>query len=75
MLADVLIFAMRPLYGSYAAQDERLLGLSPLEDQRLAGLVMMGEQLLTLGAFAPSRSSPSTDGSPPTRGRPAASRT
>jgi putative membrane protein len=51
ILADVLIFAMRPLYGSYAEQPERLLGLSPLEDQRLAGLVMMGEQILTLGTF------------------------
>ena len=49
LLADVLIFAQRPLYGSYAERPERLLGLSPLEDQRLAGLVMMGEQLLTLG--------------------------
>jgi putative membrane protein len=51
ILADVLIFAMRPLYGAYAEQPTRLLGLSPLEDQRLAGLVMMGEQLLTLGTF------------------------
>jgi putative membrane protein len=51
ILADVLIFAMRPLYPSYADQPERLLGLSPLQDQRLAGLVMMGEQLLTLGTF------------------------
>jgi putative membrane protein len=51
VLADVLIFAMRPLYGSYAEQPDRLCGLSPLEDQRLAGLVMMGEQLLTLGTF------------------------
>jgi len=49
ILADVLIFAMRPLYGAYADQPDRLLGLSPLADQRLAGLVMMGEQLLTLG--------------------------
>jgi cytochrome c oxidase assembly factor CtaG len=51
ILADVLIFAMRPLYPAYAAQPDRLLGLSPLGDQRLAGLVMMGEQLLTLGTF------------------------
>jgi putative membrane protein len=50
ILADVLIFAMRPLYPAYAEQPDRLLGLSPLADQRLAGLVMMGEQLLTLGA-------------------------
>jgi putative membrane protein len=51
ILADVLIFAMRPLYPSYADQPDRLLGFSPLQDQRLAGLVMMGEQLLTLGTF------------------------
>jgi len=51
ILADILIFAMRPLYPSYAEQPDRLLGLSPLEDQRLAGLVMMVEQLLTLGTF------------------------
>jgi putative membrane protein len=49
ILADVLLFAMRPLYPSYADQTDRLLGLSPLADQRLAGLVMMAEQLLTLG--------------------------
>ena len=52
VLADVLIFAMRPLYGSYAEQPDRLLGLTPLEDQRLAGLVMMSEQVLTLGLCA-----------------------
>ena len=40
---------MRPLYASYADQPERLLGLSPLQDQRLAGIVMMVEQVLTLG--------------------------
>jgi putative membrane protein len=51
ILADVLIFAMKPLYGAYADQPTRLLGLSPLEDQRLAGLVMMVEQLLTIGTF------------------------
>ena len=51
ILSDVLIFAMRPLYPSYAEQTHRLMGLSPLEDQRLAGLVMMAEQLLTLGTF------------------------
>lgn len=51
-LSDVLIFSFDPLYGPYAAQDERLLGLSPLLDQRLAGLTMMLEQTLTLGTFA-----------------------
>jgi putative membrane protein len=51
ILADVLIFAQRPLYPAYAEQPDRLLGLSPVADQRLAGLVMMAEQLLTLGTF------------------------
>lgn len=49
ILSDVLVFSFEPLYGAYAAQDERLLGLSPLLDQRLAGVVMMVEQLMTLG--------------------------
>jgi putative membrane protein len=40
------------LYPAYAAQPVRLLGLSPLKDQQLAGLVMMGEQMLTLGICA-----------------------
>jgi hypothetical protein len=37
------------LYPAYAAQDERLFGFSALFDQRLAGLVMMVEQTITLG--------------------------
>ena len=37
------------LMKDYVAQPDRLLGLSPLKDQQLAGLVMMGEQMLTLG--------------------------
>ena len=49
MLADVLIFSFVPLYPAYAAQDERLLGFSPLRDQRSAGVVMMLEQLLRSG--------------------------
>jgi len=53
MLAYALVFGFEPYYGVYAEQPERLFGLSPLEDQRLAGVVMMLEQLLTLGvAFA-----------------------
>ena len=51
-LANILIFSFSPLYGAYAAQDERLLGLSPLTDQRLAGLVMMVEMLVVLGLAA-----------------------
>ena len=52
ILANVLIFSTSPLYQAYAAQDERLFGLSPLTDQKLAGVVMMGEHLLTLGTCA-----------------------
>lgn len=48
-LSDVLVFSFRPLYPSYAGQDERLFGFTPLLDQQLAGVVMMREQLLTLG--------------------------
>jgi cytochrome c oxidase assembly factor CtaG len=51
ILADVLIFSFHPLYPAYAAQPDRLLALSPVRDQQLAGLVMMAEQLLTLGTF------------------------
>jgi len=50
VLADVLIFASGPLFPSYAVEPERLLGLSPLDDQRLAGLVMLVEQGLALSA-------------------------
>jgi cytochrome c oxidase assembly factor CtaG len=49
ILADILIFSFEPLYPAYAAQDERLFGFSALFDQRLAGLVMMVEQTITLG--------------------------
>ena len=49
ILADVLIFSFHPLYPAYAGQPDRLLGLSPVRDQQLAGLVMMGEQFVTLG--------------------------
>ncbi len=52
ILAYVLILSFSPLYRPYAAQDERLFGLSPLTDQRLAGLVMMSEQVVTLGLCA-----------------------
>jgi cytochrome c oxidase assembly factor CtaG len=51
-LSNVLLFALSPLYGPYAAQDERLFGLSALTDQKLAGLVMMGEQVVMLGLCA-----------------------
>jgi cytochrome c oxidase assembly factor CtaG len=52
LLADWLVFSDRPLYPAYAAQDERLLGMSPLADQQAAALVMLAEQALTLGTLA-----------------------
>lgn len=51
LLAYVMLFSYRPFYGVYAEQDDRLLGLSPLTDQKLSGVVMMVEQLLTVGLF------------------------
>ena len=47
---DALLFSDHPLYRAYAHQPQRLWGLSALTDQRLAGAVMLVEQLLTLGA-------------------------
>ena len=49
LLAYAFVFSFHPYYDVYAKQPERLLGLSPLADQKLAGVVMMVEQLLTLG--------------------------
>jgi cytochrome c oxidase assembly factor CtaG len=49
VLSYVLIFSFQPLYPAYADQPARLFGWSPLLDQQLAGVVMMIEQLLTLG--------------------------
>jgi cytochrome c oxidase assembly factor CtaG len=49
VLTMVLVFSFDPLYPAYAAQDERLWGITPLDDQRLAGIVMMLEQAITLG--------------------------
>jgi putative membrane protein len=50
-LVDALLFSSSPAYARYANQPDRLFGLSPLTDQRLAGVVMMTEQLLALGIF------------------------
>jgi putative membrane protein len=47
-VVDFLLFSSSPRYDRYARAD-RLFGLSALTDQRLAGAVMMVEQLLTLG--------------------------
>ncbi len=49
ILAYVFLFSFRPLFSTYEQQPVRLLGLSPLADQKIAGLVMMAEQTLTLG--------------------------
>ena len=49
LLAYVFVFSFHPYYDVYAEQPERLFGLSPLADQKVAGVVMMAEQALTLG--------------------------
>ena len=49
-LAYVFVFGFEPFYDVYVAQPERLFDLSPLTDQKLAGVVMLVEQLVTLGA-------------------------
>jgi putative membrane protein len=51
-LAAMLAFSSNPLYPFYAAQDERLFGVSPLRDQQLAGVVMIAEQLVSLALCA-----------------------
>ncbi len=49
VLSYVMIFSFEPFYETYSDQPHRLLGLSPLTDQKLAGVVMMVEQAITLG--------------------------
>jgi len=46
-LTDVLVFSFHPLYPLYRGA----YGISASSDQKLAGLVMMAEQLLTLGTL------------------------
>ncbi len=48
VLTSVLVFSFQPLYPFYRGA----YGLSALTDQKLAGIVMMVEQLLVLGTFA-----------------------
>ena len=48
---DVLLFSPSAVYPAYADQQQRLLGVSTLTDQKLAGSIMLVEQLLTLGTF------------------------
>jgi putative membrane protein len=50
-ISDAMIFSPTAVYSSYAAQPERLLGLGVMTDQRLAGLIMLVEQLVTFGTF------------------------
>ncbi len=45
----MILFEFKPLFSTYVDQPARLLGISPLTDQRLAGVVMMVEQGLTVG--------------------------
>ncbi|HVS84878.1 MAG TPA: cytochrome c oxidase assembly protein, partial [Gaiellaceae bacterium] len=45
VLADVLVFSFTSLYPYYHGA----YGISAVTDQQLSGIVMMGEQLLTLG--------------------------
>lgn len=47
-LSNTLLLSLHPLYAGYADQPVRLWGLSALTDQRLAGAVMMIEQLASL---------------------------
>ena len=49
VLAYVFMFGFEPYYDVYVEQPERLFGLSPLTDQKLAGVTMMAEQALTVG--------------------------
>ena len=48
-MAYVILFDPTPLFSTYVGQRDRLLGLSALTDQKLAGVVMMTEQLATVG--------------------------
>ena len=50
-ISDAMIFSPTAVYHSYAAQPARLLGIGVMTDQRLAGLIMLVEQLLTFGTF------------------------
>lgn len=51
-LANALLLTYSPLYPAYAVQEDRPFGLTALGDQELAGLVMLAEQVASLGTFA-----------------------
>jgi len=76
ILAYIILFDFRPLFSTYEDEPVRLLGLSPLTDQKLAGLVMMLEQTATVGlAFflllRTSRRQQAESGIPSPHGQPA----
>ena len=50
MLSMALVLTQRPLYDTYAEVGGGLFDMSALADQDAAGLVMMLEQILVLGA-------------------------
>jgi len=52
VLANVLVLSYRPLYPDYDRAEPRPLHLSAIGDQDLAALVMMVEQLATVGVFS-----------------------
>jgi cytochrome c oxidase assembly factor CtaG len=52
LVLGAALIAAPPLYPSYAHGSVRLFGIGPAQDQRLAGLVMIGEQVLALGLCA-----------------------
>jgi putative membrane protein len=52
MFATTLVLSQSPVYDAYSGVGGHLFGMSALEDQDAAGLVMMVEQMLVLGAAA-----------------------
>jgi putative membrane protein len=74
VMAYALLFDPSPLYSTYVDQPRRVLGLSPLTDQKIAGLVMMLEQVLTVGVavillLLAVRRERETEEAPPALGR------
>jgi putative membrane protein len=51
VMCGVLFLTPTPLYPAYASHARGLFGLTPLEDQQFAGLLMTAEQFVTLGTF------------------------
>ncbi|HET7045284.1 MAG TPA: cytochrome c oxidase assembly protein [Gaiellaceae bacterium] len=49
LATHLILFDSKPHYAPYIAQDERLLGLTPLADQYWAGIAMTIEELLAFG--------------------------